>query len=390
VTVKTVTGRVIEVKQRLSDGDRRAWAELAGRAVEPNPFHEPSCVIPAAQHQTFGDEIQLVVAEEDGRFLACLPIRHVRTSWRQLSYQTATTRVRRMNYLGTPLIDPERGVEATAMLLQTLVEECRSQRSDTAELWDVTAGGPTETFLQEAAAQIGLPIRVKHSFDRGILGRQRLDQEGPSHSARTLRTLRSKQRGLSRATGTEVVLVDRFDEDAISEYIRLEASGYKAQTGVAMTTVTGEPEYFTDMCRGFADSGRLHLLSLQAGAEPAAMMAWIEADDSIFQFKWSYDDGYAKYSPGLQLHMAAIEHFRTNTQATLLDTCTDENNEFVFGMYPHRRTLRRYEIGIRDGLRHRATVKLVGDGGHLRKRLARRLARRSAGPPRPGFQDAGA
>lgn len=382
-------GRVLRLRQ-LSGEEEQAWADLAERAVEPNPFHEPSCVIAAARHQEFGDEIELVVAEEEGRFFACLPLRHIRTRWHRLSYQTATTRVRRMNYLGTPLIDPRKGPEAMCALLETVVEECRTAGSLSAEIWDVSAGGPVDGYLMDASAELGLPMAVTYAFERGILRRKQLDELVVAHSARTLRGLRSKQRGLGRALGGEVAVVDRSDDEAIDEYIRLEASGYKADIGVAMTTVPGEPQYFTEMCQRFARQGRLHLISLTVGSTVPAMMAWMRAGDSIFQFKWSYDAEYAKFSPGLQLHMAGIEHFRTATDAELLDTCTGAHNELVFGIYPDRRTLNRYTLVADRRLRDRLIAGVVGDGRGMRTRFAERAFPARATRPAAGHKAAGA
>ena len=71
-----VRGRILDVAH-LSPSDEEAWRDLAQRAVEPNPFYEPDCLIPAARYQSFGAEIQLVVAEDGGRFYGVLPIRHV-------------------------------------------------------------------------------------------------------------------------------------------------------------------------------------------------------------------------------------------------------------------------------------------------------------------------
>jgi len=72
-------GRLLSVSQ-LAPEDEQAWKDLAGRAVEPNPFLEPDCLVPAGKHQTYGGEIRLAVAEEQGRFYACVPLRSVR-SW---------------------------------------------------------------------------------------------------------------------------------------------------------------------------------------------------------------------------------------------------------------------------------------------------------------------
>ncbi len=127
--------RIINVKN-LSAKDEKAWRDLSGRALEPNPFYEPDCLIPAAIHQTFGDQIDLVVAEVE-RSLLRLPAGRRVSRWRGLPYKIVTSQVRRMTYLGTPLVDEEHGLEAVTAVLSAswtnvarVVESPRPPRSD--------------------------------------------------------------------------------------------------------------------------------------------------------------------------------------------------------------------------------------------------------------------
>jgi len=375
-------GRIINVDRDLSDAERASWASLAARAVEPNPFHEPACVAAAARHLPEGDRVKVAVVEDDTGFLACLPFQHVRSGSRHLpavSYEIATSRVRRMNYLGIPLIDPTGGVEAMVKLLETLADECRRAGSYFAELWDVAAGGPADILLNDAAAILGLPLVTVDSFDRGILVRG--DDTGIEwHNAKTMRELRRKQRRLERALGDPIVLLDRSDIQAIEEYIQLEASGYKSDTGVAMDMFAGEPEYFTEMCRSFAAEGRLHMFTLGSASRTAAMGGMIDAGGSAFMFKWSYDAEFAKHSPGWQLHEAIIDQFRTTGTAAMLDTCTGGHNGFVFSTYPSRRTMNRYHLVVHDKLRQRMWVRFVDETRGMRGRLSK-LASLAHKPP---------
>ena len=133
-----VQGRILDVRN-LSSSDENSWRELARRAVEPNPFYEPDCIIPAATHQSFGDEIQLVVAAVGDRFYGCIPIRHV-SRWRKLPYPIVTSQVRRMTYLGTPLVDAERGAEAVKAMLGALIAERRAGGSRVLVVQELTDG----------------------------------------------------------------------------------------------------------------------------------------------------------------------------------------------------------------------------------------------------------
>jgi CelD/BcsL family acetyltransferase involved in cellulose biosynthesis len=346
--------RIINVRN-ISASDEKSWQDLADRAVEPNPFYEPGCLIPAAIHQSFGHEIQLVVAEDDGRFHACLPIRRV-SRWRKLPYPMVTTQVRRMTYLGTPLVDPEHGTDAVAVVLSALSDRRRELRARVLVVQELT-DGPVASMFRSAAARLRLPLIVFESFERGFLGRHDPPAHEKAHSPKTLSNLARKQRNLGKELGGTVELVDRGnDHDAIDEYTELEASGYKADVGVAMATVPGEPEYFRDMCERFAAQGRLHLLSLTNGTRTPAMIAWITGGDTQFQFKWSYDEQFSKYSPGILLHTEAMRFFE-KTDAQFLDTCTWGENQMINSIYPDRRRIVSYFIVLGPSLIDRLVMK---------------------------------
>jgi CelD/BcsL family acetyltransferase involved in cellulose biosynthesis len=348
-------GRIINVRN-LSAGDEDAWRDLALRAVEPNPFYEPDCIIPAATHQSFGDEIQLVVAGSDDRLHACMPIRHVKR-WKQMPYPIATTQVRRMTYLGTPLVDAEHGVEAVKAMISALARKRRAGGSRVLCVQELTDGRVASLF-RSAASELGLSLIVFESFERGFIGRHNPSAHEQAHSSKTVRNILRKQRNLAKELGGTGQVVDRGNEPgAIDDYISLEASGYKAENGVAMATVPGESEYFRDMCQRFAAAGRLQLLSITNGEQTAAMIAWIRGGDTLFQFKWSYDERFAKHSPGIILHTESKRRFYEDTDADFLDTCTWGQNEMINRLYPDRRPIVSYFIILGPSLIDRLVMR---------------------------------
>jgi CelD/BcsL family acetyltransferase involved in cellulose biosynthesis len=340
-----VKGRVIGVRQ-ASDADVAGWRDLAVRAVEPNPLYEPACVIPAARHQTFGHEIGLLVAEEGGRMYACVPIRDV-ARWYKMPYRVVTSQVRRMGYLGTPLVDADRGEEAMRTLLATLVSRRRVSGSRLFALEQMTEGGPVAGYVDAAAAGLGLPMWTWESFERGFMIRRTEPTYKQTQSRRHLSELRRRRRRLAEMLGAEPVVVDRSDDPAaVNEFIAMESAGYKARNGVAMATVPGEPAYFRDMCRAFASENRLCLLTLAAAGHTVAMQIWLRGGEALFMIKVSYDEAYGHYAPGVQLHIDGMDYFHHRTDAKWMDVCTFKNNDLLLRLYPDRRRVRTALIGL--------------------------------------------
>jgi Acetyltransferase (GNAT) domain len=243
------------------------------------------------------------------------------------------------------------------VLLQALVQERRAGRSRVLVIQEMTDGKVAST-IRTAARESKMPLVVFESFERGFLTHHDPPAYKEAHSPRTLRNLNRKQRNLGKELGGTAEVVDRGrDPRAIEEYTALEASGYKADYGVAMTTVPGEPEYFRDMCSRFAADGRLHVLSLTDGKTTAAMVVWVRGGDTLFQFKWSYDETYAKYSPGLIVHTEAMRIFEEDTDAQFVDTCTWGENEMINHLYPDRRRIVSYFVVLGPSLVDKTVVK---------------------------------
>jgi CelD/BcsL family acetyltransferase involved in cellulose biosynthesis len=358
--------RIISVRE-ISPEDEQAWRDLVTRAIEPNPFYEPGCLVPAALHQTYGATIKLAVAESDGRFYGCVPFRLVQR-WK-FPYPVATSQVRRMGYLGTPLIDASVGVEATTALLAAIASQ-RGVRDARMFVLDTSAAdGPVAGFVRAAASLMRFPTFVIDSWERGLLRKRSEPEYLDTLSAKSRYNLRRSRRKLQDVVGRDVRVVDRSDDrDAVKEYIALEASGYKARIGVAMATAPGEPEYFTDMCARFRQAGRLHLLALQAGDQVVAMEVWIRAGGGLFMPKISYDEDYASFSPGIILQTEAMKYFHSSG-ARWIDTCTSENNWTLLRLYPQRRQVETLAIVLGRSMLDQAVLKTFLAVRPLHRRL---------------------
>lgn len=354
---EAVEHRVVAVRN-LPAEDERAWSDLGARALEPNPFFEPDFVVPAALHQANGAQIRLLIVEDDGRFVACLPF--LFTNRWKLPYPLVSSNVRRMHSLGTPLIDRTSGVSAAVALLSGLAEQRRLHRGRVLFLCALAADGPVAKLVRAAAEQLRFPLRTYDSYERGFLRRRPDGNYDALHGSKSMYNLRRQRRLLSKHFGgAEVRIVDRSNDlSAVDDYIELEASGYKARTGVAMTTAPGEPEYFREMCKRHLGAERLKLLALEVADTTIAMVVWVEAGDGIFLHKISYDERYARYGPGVLAQTMAIPHFHDCTKAEWIDTCTSKDNAILLRLYPDRRVIESFFVVLGRNVVDRAVVSL--------------------------------
>ena len=276
------------------------------------------------------------MAEEDGRFQACVPVRPM-SRWYNIRYPIAANKVRRATYVGTPLVDGSSGTEAVATMLTTLADERRSLGCRLFGLDSLREGGPVAHYVYSAAAELGLPVHVQEDFERAFLVRRPdatyFDDLKPSRR----QSIRRRRRRLLKEFGTPPVLVERsHDLTAIDEFVALEAAGYKAVNGVALATVPGEPEYFRSMCERFAESKRLLVIALECGDRTLGMQVSLRAGDGLFALKVAYNEAYGVFGPGALLHVESFDHVHHQTDAVWLDSCAADGNTFLMDLYPDR------------------------------------------------------
>jgi|GEM_PF-896066 len=376
-------GRIVHVRS-LTPEDETAWKALAARAVEPNPFYEPACVVAAATHQTFGDEISMVFAEEDGRFFAAFPIRHLHR-WRNFPYPFVVTQVRRMIYCGTPLVDPERAEEAVGAVLDTLADDRRLTRGRVLIMQQLTEGGPADQAVKAAVRARRLAVTTYESWERGVVNRRATSDYESLQSRKDRAELRRSRRRFADLLGSEPVLVDRSDDPAaVDDFIAMEAAGYKSENNVAVATVEGESEYLKAMCAGFASEGRLRLYSLEAGGQNLAMQMMVDGSHGgIFAVKTTYDEQYFRQAPGVLLHLEAMRLCHETSDADWIDTCSSPEFTLLLRLYPDRRRITSYFVPLGRNPLDRLAVRLFMALQPIHHRIVHAIGSGSARTTKP-------
>lgn len=311
----------------LAEASYESWAALAERALQPNPFHHPDFVLPAARLQ--GDDVSLLVA---GDWDAALPVAGARR-WRGLPLPHLRAWVHDQCFLGTPLVAH---VAAVPSLVEGLTA---SARVPLAEL-DLTAGsGPVSDALDVALPSGAVAFGA---FTRAALERR----TEPTYlegrlSGKHGRAHRRTGRDLAAHLGGELELVDHAgDPAAVDAFLALEAAGWKGQQGTALACLPGGAEFLHAVCAAFAERGALQLLFLEAGGHVAAARLNLRAQDELFCFKITYDETLRKFSPGMQVELAMIEHFHADPTVQRMDSCADPKSEMFNRLWPDRKPLR--------------------------------------------------
>jgi CelD/BcsL family acetyltransferase involved in cellulose biosynthesis len=320
----------------LSTADRDAWARLAANAVDPNPLYEPEFVS-AAVTSAGAQTPVLLVAERDGEWVGCLPVRAVGplglANWRHP-----------FSPVGTPLVDRAAIEEFAAALVGSLGGLNRHRFLLLREASEGQATGAIEAAM--SGSRRLAPI-LRKDVERAALRRGDCDPMAQIKPKRR-KEVEKKRRRLAEDLGCELEVVDRSsDPAAVDDFLRLEAAGWKGDAGTAMQTA-GQGDAFRELCSRYAAAGRLQLLSLEAERRPLAMLCNLAAGNELFNLKVTFDEELRRYAPGIQLEIETMRIFAESRKEEVFDSCADPDNDLLNRLWPNR---------------VRATTMLIGPGG---------------------------
>lgn len=337
----------------MAADDVAAWQDLAQHAIEPNPVFEAECLLPAATWLVGGSSMRLVVAEDDGRFFGCFPVVDFpggippTRKWPMIHRPAKTTQVRRLRYDGTPLLRPERADEAVSAMLSVLTRSGGATDAGFLVFEAIDTGGPVAATFCTAAERMSLPVYSLRSWTRPMLIRRPEATYLSDLDGSFLREIARRTRRLSEKLDGDIRVVDRsHDAAAVDWLIAMEASGYKSQGDIALRSHAGEPEWFREMCSRFRETDRLLLFNLEVGDTVVASQLMLKAGQGLFGIQSAYDEGYSKFSPGVQLHLGFFKVFHDEFDSAYLDTCTYAGNETLLRLYPDLRNVETLVVAV--------------------------------------------
>ena len=274
-----------------------AWRDLVSRAAEPNPFFEPDYLIPAARYR--GVNPTLLTVSEGRDMVACLPLYGHERRFHLPVWGVP-------NVLGIPHVDPEYADPGLRTAIEVLSAHWGFRRM--LFLRRVPAEGTVGPALLAAVHGLRLPSPKQEPSMCPVLRRR----PSPTYLDDTLKgkrryNLGRSRRHLERLLGQPLRIVERSDEPAVIEkFLALEAAGWKGRAGTAMTSNSGESDFFRAVCSNFANANRLRMFSLEAGGTTVAMKCDVVCGDGLFNLKSTYDEQFARFSPGVLLEIEAV------------------------------------------------------------------------------------
>lgn len=334
------------------------WTRLAENASLPNPFFEPWFILPSIEHLLDTSHAKLAALYRGGELVGLLPL------------------VFSLRYYGYPIPHRAAWLHDNAFCGAPLVK-AGAERRFWAALFDVLDRAPgVGLFLH-------LPqLPAETDLDRALL--DCLDAAGRDHfiaqqgeramltsplgpdkyleqamSAKTRKELRRQRNRLSEQgeLATERLCGAEHIGRWVEDFLALEQAGWKGEAGSALSCAAGTRRFFAETIEGAALAGRLERLSLTLDGRPIAMLASFIAPPGAFSFKTTFDERFARYSPGLLLqleNLAMLE--RPHVEWT--DSCAAPGHSMIERIWREKRTIVSRNIAI-GGPARRAAFKAL-------------------------------
>jgi CelD/BcsL family acetyltransferase involved in cellulose biosynthesis len=366
------TGTIVEVRSDL-DSLRAIvpdWEALAAEAAEPNPFYEHWMLLPALEaygkNEGAGSDFRCVLVWDNGTLAGLFPLQLERRFHGLPLAVLRSWRHRNMLLCCAPLVHAKFAGRCLAALLQ-------SPLAPAIELEWMPADGAVYAALAETALAKGLPWMATDAYARAVLLRERDPRERfNSNMKNNLRRWQAKLAALGAVTPVRLPPDGDLARWA-DEFLRLEASGWKAEQGSALACREDDRRFVAAVFPEAFRRGRLIITGLDLDGRPLARHCMIAAGEGAFTFKIAYDEAYASCSPGIVAEVDNVRQFLERPGPRWIDSNTARENTSYGRVWKDRRTFQRVAVGLRGlGKAAVAALPMLRLVRHTLARVARR------------------
>ncbi len=346
-----------------------AWTALCAQAAEANVFYEPWFLLPAllafaSRQQRAGDRtvdisLVLVIGEPEGppsrtprnEVWGVFPLERRAPSDGPVPLSHFRLFQHDYSYLPIPLVHRDHG----PAVMQAFFDWISSQKRcrPLLAIDDLPVGGAFHQLLIDELGRRGAHVHVRDRWNRALLA--------PTCDAETYETravagkhrkeLRRQRRRLGEIgqLTTDVLGPQDDVEPWLTEFLGLEASGWKGREGTALGSRIPDAIFFRDMARGCHQAGRLTATAIRIDGKAVVMQILLRSGEGAFAFKIGYDESYARFSPGVLLELDLIERVANEKFAAWVDSAATRDHPMINRIWTERRNIERWMVGLDGG-----------------------------------------
>ena len=278
-----------------------AWNTLSYKVPPQLPTSSYAWVSTYFEHSLIaGETWRCIFAYNNDRLVGVLPLIVSRRAKAGLAW--LSTPMSSHIIAVSPLLFP--GEESD--VLRALLNAAWSSHPDVVwiEMSDLAANSPLLEYVDDY-----LHLKISRRTGRYL----RVDGNQDQYQSSLSRNFRSNQRKaankLRKLKGMETAFVTGRDASSaqLSEFIPVEASGWKGRRGTAIQKSSDLITFYATLTARFADAGWLEWHFLRAEGRAIAANLAVHFNRSIIVWKLGYDENYRRYSPGGMLFQFLLD-----------------------------------------------------------------------------------
>jgi hypothetical protein len=319
---------------------------LACRAVEANVFYEPAFMLAAAP--VFGEGVgATLVRTSSGRLAGVFPARTERPQGGLVPMLTGW--VHPFGPLGVPLVDRDDPEGVIAAWLDRLAHDPK-----TPALLLMPYLPETGAFAMALDAVLTRKDQANARFghhQRALLdaGADRTGYVERAISSRRRKELRRQRRRLKEIAPVSFTQSCNPDEiaAALQDFLVLEASGWKGAAGSAIVDAQLIKTFVQCAVAGLAAERRARIDRMLLDGRAIAATVTLQSGTTAWCWKIAYNEGVARFSPGVQLVSELTERLLADATIARTDSCATAEHPMIDHIWRERLALSDRLIAVR-------------------------------------------
>jgi len=326
-----------------------AWRELAGRALEPNAFYEPSFALPAAQ--VYGEDVGAVLVWSEAkprRLVGFFPAR-IESRRYGIKLPLLVGWTHPYGPLGLPLVERDGAEPIIAAWLRHVSMD--KALPALMLLPFLPAEGGFGAALADIVRRTRMPVADFNRHRRALLEPvdDRIFYVEHSIGQHQHKELRRHWRRLS---DTGAVLFTEATEPAmvaaaLEDFFSLEVGGWKGRAGAAAAEHEDMRRFIRVAVTGLAAEGKASVERILLDGRAIAAAIVLRSGSRAWFWKIAYDEGFARYSPGVMLSVAVTDDLLDDLRIARTDSCATANHPMIDHLWRERLALCDRLIAVR-------------------------------------------
>ncbi|MDX3908734.1 MAG: GNAT family N-acetyltransferase [Sphingobium sp.] len=341
-------GLGLPVHTRPGEAQDARWAALAEDAAEANVFYAPDMLRPALDHLRGERNVRLIEVFDGPLLIGLMPVT-VEPRHGRLPVSNVANWMHDHCFYGAPLIRQGAEEVAWAGILAQL--DAADWAPNFLHLRSIDAAGANAAALEAVCTAQARPFSELGRHDRALLRSHLSAEEYWDANVRPKK--RKEIRRLQKRLGEVGTVESRsLGDDAdlprwCSDFLALEASGWKGDQGTALSCSPQDSAFFRAATAAAQARGHLSFLRLDLDGRPIAMLVGFRHGRGAFSFKIAIDETLGRFSPGVLIEIDNLHAVQGDAAVDWVDSCAAADHPMIDSLWGERRSIAQYRVALR-------------------------------------------